>query len=124
MNLNQVTMPTVKMEESIGFYENLGLILIVDSRPRYARFVCPDGDSTFSLHHVEEIAVGEKPVVYFEVDDLQKRCEELQKRGIKVLDGPVMQRWLWEEANLEDPDGNKIILFKAGENRKDPPWRV
>jgi hypothetical protein len=23
-----------------------------------------------------------------------------------------------------DPDGNKIILFFGGDNRKNPPWRV
>ncbi len=32
------------------FYSTLGLKPIVDSRPRYVRFTCPDGDSTFSLH--------------------------------------------------------------------------
>ena len=34
------------------------------------------------------------------------------------------QEWLWREAYTSDPNGNRICLFYAGENRKNPPWRV
>jgi len=32
--------------------------------------------------------------------------------------------WLWREAWLYDVDGNKLILYSAGENRLNPPWRM
>jgi hypothetical protein len=32
--------------------------------------------------------------------------------------------YLWREAVLHDPSGNKIKLYWAGENRLNPPWRV
>jgi hypothetical protein len=32
--------------------------------------------------------------------------------------------YLWREAFLRDPDGNVIVLFSAGENRLNPPWRL
>lgn len=48
MNLNQVTVPSLDLAKSISFYKRLGLKLIVEALPHYARFVCPDGDSTFS----------------------------------------------------------------------------
>jgi catechol 2,3-dioxygenase-like lactoylglutathione lyase family enzyme len=53
MNLNQVTVPILNVEKSIEFYEKLGLKLIVKALPGYARFECPEGDSTFSLHQVQ-----------------------------------------------------------------------
>jgi hydroxymethylpyrimidine/phosphomethylpyrimidine kinase len=36
----------------------------------------------------------------------------------------VKQPWLWREARLRDPFGNLICLYKAGEHRRHPPWRV
>ncbi len=52
MRLNQVTMPCTDLAASVRFYTALGLKQIVAS-DHYARFVCPDGDTTLSLHGVE-----------------------------------------------------------------------
>ena len=38
--------------------------------------------------------------------------------------GPMDMSWLWREARLADPDGHRLCLFHAGENRKHPPWRL
>ena len=54
MDLNQVTVQSVNIPESIAFYRALGLILIVES-PHYARFECPKGSATFSVHLVERV---------------------------------------------------------------------
>jgi catechol 2,3-dioxygenase-like lactoylglutathione lyase family enzyme len=124
MNLNQVTIPSIDLEKSVAFYETLGLELIVDSVPRYARFNLPKGDSTFSIHKVEELPVGPGVVVYFECEDLDEEVTRLSNEGIAFELLPTDQDWLWREARLKDPDGNQLILFKAGENRKNPPWRV
>ena len=124
MRLNQVTVPSIDIEKSVEFYKRLGLIQIVESLPNYARFVCPDGDSTFSIHRVERVATGEKPVVYFECDDLDQTVAELEQRCVKLDSGPLDQSWLWREAYLRDPDGNVICLYFAGENRLNPPWRI
>ena len=72
MNLNQVTVPVTDVAESIQFYEKLGLQLIVRSLPNYARFICPDGTSTFSLHLAECNEGNGNIWVYFEVRDLDK----------------------------------------------------
>ena len=37
---------------------------------------------------------------------------------------PTDQPWLWREAYLNDPDGNPLCLYHAGENRLNPPWRL
>ena len=123
MDLNQVTIYSPDVDRAIKFYEGLGLRIIVDSRPRYVRFECPDGNSTLSLHETEE-RPGGGIVLYFECDDLDGTVEDLAASGIEFDEPPTDRTWLWREATLKDPDGNRIILYYAGENRKDPPGRV
>ena len=66
MNLNQVTVPSTDVEVSAEFYRRLGLRQIVATSADYARFECPDGESTFSIHRVERVGPGPGVVVYFE----------------------------------------------------------
>lgn len=124
MNLNQVTVPSLDLERSLSFYQALGLKLIVHAPPHYARFECPDGQASFSLHLVDQLPSGEGIYVYFECDDLDERVERLAAQGISFDLLPTDQRWLWREARLKDPDGNQLILYFAGENRLNPPWRL
>jgi len=124
MNLNQATIYTDKPLETAEFYQKLGLKLIVESLPRYARLLCPDGDSTLSVHVSGEVSAASNIVLYFECEDLDARVAELKKLGIEFESEPQDQSWLWRESYLKDPAGNKICLFRAGENRQNPPWRV
>ncbi len=128
MNLNQVTIYTAKPLETAEFFTKLGLILIVDSLPRYARFECPDGDSTLSIQHAETRAAGsvseQSIVLYFECDDLDGEVTRLKSLGLDFDEDPTDRDWLWRQAYLRDPNDNRICLFRAGENRKNPPWRV
>ncbi|SED12162.1 Glyoxalase-like domain-containing protein [Tenacibaculum sp. MAR_2009_124] len=98
--------------------------LIVDASPNYVRFELPSGESTLSLHLVNELPDESNIVVYFENENLDEEVKNLQDKGIEFTLLPTDQPWLWREARLNDPDGNRLILFKAGENRKNPPWRV
>ena len=70
MNLNQITIPSLDVNKATEFYKKLSLILIVDALPRYVRFECPNGDSTFSIHKVDQLPKGEGISFYFEVEDL------------------------------------------------------
>ena len=124
MNLNQVTLPATDVELSSAFYRNMGFTQIVRSHPRYARFECPEGDATFSLHFVETPAVASGVVIYFECSNLDERVAQLLGNGFEFTQLPTNESWLWREARLKDPSGNEICLFWAGENRRHPPWRV
>lgn len=123
MRLNQVTLPVTNVARSVQFYTRLGLIQIVDAEA-YARFECPDGDATFSIHRVDQVNAPSAATVYFECDDLDARVAGLQESGLEITSAPADMRWLWREARLLDPDGNEICLFHAGENRRNPPWRL
>lgn len=124
MNLNQITVPSLNVEKSIGFYKTLGLKLIVEALPKYARFECPNGSATFSIHLVDELPKGTGVSIYFEDENLDELVAQLQEKGIAFESLPEDQPWLWREASLNDPDGNHIILYFAGDNRRNPPWRI
>ncbi|RCS26522.1 VOC family protein [Polaribacter sp. WD7] len=124
MNLNQITVPVLDISKSILFYENLGLRLIVKALPHYARFECPDGNSTFSIHLTKELPAGEGIYVYFECENLDEQVEKIKSKGIVFDQEPTDKSWLWREARLKDLDGNQLILFYAGKNRLNPPWRI
>lgn len=124
MNLNQVTIPSLDVAKSVEFYKTLGLQLIVDAMPRYIRFLCPDGDTTFSIHKVESLSKNNQTILYFEVDNLTKTVDTLKQKGIVFDTEITKQSWLWTEIKLKDPDQNPIIIYTAGENRKNPPWPI
>ena len=124
MNLNQVTIPSLNVEKASNFYKTLGLNLIVKAFPKYARFECPDGNATFSIHQDEELPNSSNITVYFEVENLDEIVSILEQKDIEFTNGPEDKPWLWREANLTDPDGNSLILYYAGKNRKNPPWRI
>ncbi|RMI29455.1 VOC family protein [Nocardia stercoris] len=123
MRLNQVTIGSTDLERSEGFYTLLGLRLIVRDR-HYLRFECPDGDSTFSVELVEAVAANGQVTVYFETEALDHECRRLTAAGLVFDQEPTDMPWLWREARLRDPDGHPLCLFRAGENRRNPPWRV
>ncbi len=122
MSLNQVTLATQDIEKSKEFYQRLGFILVVDT-PHYLRFSCPQGDSTFSLLKQDD-PVHSDSVIYFECEQLDSWVEALIEQGVHFEQLPTDQRYLWREAILRDPSGNKIKLYWAGENRLNPPWKV
>lgn len=122
MELNQVTLPVNNMPESVQFYLTLGFTQIVDTA-HYARFSCPDGNSTFSLSLTHD-DVENHSVIYFEHEQLDQLCQRLMQKGIVFEQLPTEQRYLWKEAIIKDPSGNKIKLYWAGENRLSPPWQV
>jgi hydroxymethylpyrimidine/phosphomethylpyrimidine kinase len=123
LSLNQVTVGARDYTDSVNFYRKLGLRLIVDSpESNYARFEAPNG-ATFSIH-VDDHGQPGATTVYFECADLDARVARLRAAGLTFTSDPVDQDWLWREAELFDPFGNRILLYKAGENRLYPPWRV
>ncbi len=118
MNLNQITLPVKQIDEANAFYLKLGFTQIVKS-PQYSRFSCPEGDSTFSLSLTPD-ELENHSVIYFEHENLDDWVRELQSKGIKFAQEPTDEPYLWREAVLHDPSGNKIKLYWAGTNRLNP----
>jgi hydroxymethylpyrimidine/phosphomethylpyrimidine kinase len=120
--LNQITVPAVDYAASLAFYLRLGLRLIVDSPGEgYARFEAGNG-TTLSFHVVDGVAGG--AVVYLESLRLDAWVADLVAAGLQFDQAPRDEAWLWREARLADPAGNRICLYAAGTARRFPPWRV
>jgi catechol 2,3-dioxygenase-like lactoylglutathione lyase family enzyme len=125
LDLNQVTLPVRDLAASIDFYRRFGLRRIVDSPATdYARFEVTGGDATLSIHVERAPVRGPRVAVYFEAADPDAVVARLREAGIEP-DAPLGDRpWLWREAGFLDPSGNRLIVYRAGESRKNPPWRV
>lgn len=123
MRLNQITLPCIDYDESVAFFRKIGLRQIVSSPPRYARFETQDG-TTLSVHRVDSLPPDGHVVVYFEVEDVDETVRSLKSVGLSFELEPIDQTWLWREAYLRDPAGNRICIYKAGRNRRYPPWRI
>ena len=123
MTLNQVTLPSIDMPLSVTFFQEMGFTPIVSTED-YARFESIEGDTTFSLHKVDSAPSQEGIIVYFEVDSVADTVARLKSLGFQFEEETKDQSWLWTEAYLRDPTGNLICIYHAGENRKNPPWRI
>jgi hydroxymethylpyrimidine/phosphomethylpyrimidine kinase len=122
--LNQVTVTGTNYRKSVEFYRTLGLKQIVDSPENgYARFET-EGGATLSVQIDPDETISATTAVYLECDDLDERVERLARSGLVFEHGPRNQPWMWREARLRDPSGNIVFLYKAGEARRFPPWRV
>jgi hydroxymethylpyrimidine/phosphomethylpyrimidine kinase len=120
MNLNQVTLPATDYAASVAFYNGLGLNQIVDAPERYARFECPGG-ATLSIHVEPGLETG-GATICIENPDLDRWVDRLRAEGVKFETLPEDLPWKWRQAYLRDPAGNRIVLYRAAENRRFPPW--
>ena len=121
-SLNQVTVGCSDYAASVAFYKALGLQQIVDSPDNgYARFEVANG-ATFSIHQGYNISTS--TVVYFESTRLDTWVADLANKATVFDQMPRDESWGWREARLRDPAGNVICLYKAGENRRYPAWRI
>ena len=127
LHLNQVLLSCTDVARSIAFYQGLGLTLIVrkdgDAGPIYARFIVPGNQATLSLMLDPHAAPGGVEIA-FECEDLDARVAQLEAAGYVFDTAPEDKPYLWREAHLRDPDGHHLMLFRAGVNRLDPPWRL
>lgn len=126
MKLNHVTVIVTDLERSAQFYEALGFQIIVHTPPRYARFLVPNGDCTFSIEVTEHSRqMGrEQSRLYFECADVDTQYEQLRTAGVEFTQPPTDMFYLWREARFLDPDGHDLRLYSAGDNRLNPPWRL
>ncbi len=124
MNLNHVTLIVTEFESSYDFYRRLGMVPIVHSPPRYARFRCPDGDATLSIEVTGDPPLPPRAQLFFDCADVDATVAALEEAGLRFHQPPTDMPYRWREARIADPDGHDIRLYNAGGNRLDPPWKI
>ena len=107
------------------FYRALGLKQIVDSpRTGYARFETAGG-ATFSIQIDPEEKVAATTAVYLECDDLDDAGRAAGAgRHRRSSMARATSRGCGARRGCAIPSGNIIFLYKAGEARRFPPWRI
>ncbi len=118
---NHAMIYTSSLVKSLWFYrDSLGFEVLEQIGEEYARLKSPGGDSTIALHRnpAEKANASEKGIrLYFEVDNLEVFCEALERKGVKFVQKPQRMQWGWDHAYLNDPDGNELSLYSAGDLR-------
>jgi catechol 2,3-dioxygenase-like lactoylglutathione lyase family enzyme len=126
MRFNHITLIVSDLERSKAFYSALGLVQLVDTQPRYARFTFPHGDATLSLEVTGETPARPSVHLFFECERLDETVAALKSKGLAFYQDPTDMFYQWREARLRDPDGHDLRLYR--ENlpgcRLDPPWRI
>jgi catechol 2,3-dioxygenase-like lactoylglutathione lyase family enzyme len=126
MRLSHATLFVSDISRSRDFYLGLGMQLIVDAA-HYCRFVAsPGGAETLSIEHCDgPIRPAAQIGLEFDsADALDSKVAGLRAQGVAIAEGPLDRSWLWRDARLFDPDGHELMLFFAGDNKLNPPWRV
>jgi lactoylglutathione lyase len=121
VKLNHVMIYSRDVARALDFYANQLGLEVIESIPQggYARLKLPDGDGTLALHAAEpgHDVAAEGVRVYFEVEELDRVCAELESRGVVFKQKPKDMPWGWRHAYVDDPDGHELSLYRAGAKR-------
>lgn len=124
--LMMLTIVVSDMPKAKEFYVGrLGLEKTIDYRQDddnwYVTLTHPEGGTTITLSTFRGNIKPGTVSLYFETSDIDATHEELSAKGAKVnevqddLFGPKSDvKWF----DLEDPDGNRVILAQAHPSRK------
>ena len=113
MRLSHLFVRVSNLERTRAWYVDLlGLEVLVDE-PEYLRVGGGGGFAIgFEAGPPGEVgAVGIEVVV--EVDDVDRRYEELVAAGARADEPPGDQEWGARHAWLRDPDGYRVSIFSA-----------
>jgi len=103
------------LDKSLTFYRDI-LGLKVDSANKnfFVKFELEDTPlmifekeaAATMLFPKEHMAQGGGAILAFQVDNLQKTCDELKAKGVEIFEGPKATSWGQIVAYFKDPDGN------------------
>ncbi len=117
--MSQVIVYVSDMQRSLSFYRDLLGLKLVSQSDQWSEFTA--GSFHLALHwsNQNDEVQGERNVtagnaeLVFEVEDLDKACEEIQQKG-GAVDGPQTMEGLdVRVAFLRDPDGMAIELIEG-----------
>ena len=121
LEFNHAMIYTADYAKAVAFYRDaLGFRMIEEYPGGYGRMQSPGGGRTTIALHPEEQGrpAGRGGIrLYFEIETLDAFCDALVAKGVTVKQPPQDMPWGWRHAYLDDPDGNEISLYWAGEKR-------
>ena len=127
--LQYVNITVLNVDESIAFYQQLGLEVKMDVANGGFRWVTLGSDaqpglgitlsepgagrSEDSANALQELLVkGELPMLVFSTDDLDATFESLRAHGAEVLQEPTDMGWA-RDCAFRDPSGSMVRISQA-----------
>jgi len=113
--IGQIAMNAVDLDRAVAFYRDvLGLPFLFTAPPRLAFFDCGGVRLLLDVPEDKEFA-HPGSILYFSVDDIQTKYQQLTSRGVKFRDAPhliarVPDREVWM-AFFDDTEGNTLALM-------------
>lgn len=100
-------------DKSLTFYKDVLGLAVNSQDGKFADFKL-EGTSLAIFQKSEATAMFPKEfmgsgggiVLGFQVDDVNKTCEELKTKGVEIFEGPKTTDWGQTVAYFKDPDGN------------------
>lgn len=101
-------------EKSLRFYKDtLGLKVKSQEGNQFAGFDLEgtemaifQKDGATAMFPKKFMGSGGGVNIGFQVEDINRACEELKSRGIQIFEGPKTTPWGQKVAYFQDPDGN------------------
>lgn len=100
-------------DKSLTFYKDALGLAVNSQEGKFADFKL-EGTSLAIFQKSEATAMFPKEhmgnsggiVLGFQVEDVQKTCNELKTKGVQIFEGPKTTAWGQTVAYFKDPDGN------------------
>lgn len=100
-------------EQSLTFYRDILGLKIRDKEEGFANFVLEgtelaifQKDAAVTMFPKTYMKPSGGAVIAFQVSEVARTCEELQKKGVTIFEGPKVTPWGQTVAYFHDPDGN------------------
>lgn len=110
--LNLVVIRSVNIEQSVIFYQTLGLIFKKerhgDGQEHYA---CEIGNLIFEIYPSQSEFVDETTRIGFNVKNLDGLIEKISQNDGLIITEPTLSPW-GKRAVIKDPDGHKVELLE------------
>ncbi len=100
-------------EKSLSFYRDVLGLKVNSQDGKFADFKLEgtslaifEKDAAVTMFPKKHMSSGGGVVLAFQVDDVNKACEELKTKSVEIFEGPKTTDWGQTVAYFKDPDGN------------------
>lgn len=100
-------------EKSLAFYRDTIGLEVNSTEGKFADFKLEgtslaifEKEAATAMFPKKFMGNGGGVILAFQVEDVQKTCDELKAKGVGIFEGPKTTPWGQTVAYLNDPDGN------------------
>ena len=100
-------------EKSLKFYRDTLGLEVNSNEGKFADFKLEgtslaifEKEEAVSMFPKEHMGNGGGIVLGFQVENVEKACEDLKNKGVEIFEGPKKTDWGQEVAYFKDPDNN------------------